>query len=1213
MNKRKVLQTFICIFVLVVTLVSWGTYRIALATEDGNVSEVTATKIEDLEDDTGEEVAEAVTEAANEEAVTTELVVEASSAEEATSEITENAEKVSTEVTEITTEAIEVAENTESSTELTTEENSTEEVTAEETGEKNVEIEESIEQYDDTKYYVTAYKSFGNGHYWHRIQGTSIDIFCLSRGLGDTGTYWTRHNDVVYGSKATSYRLATALLWYKKNGATEENYKATQDVVWNLSSGGTQGVTDKMNTIKDLSSKLYKIYSTSKINDLKTVTKNKDGSFSGSLTQKKVSGTKYTLNITDSNMQWLIKKGYLKYSTAVNGGGYTGTVTAKLGKEGKKIDFTFNPALTSGQTVSVYFIVDCPYFSDGKMDYLKANNNAKQDFAITSTKVSQYRGIKFTTSAASDQYFPTFGVHKTTPDGITANAEYKLVWAPWSSETDQTTYDFGAVGMTFSSDEVVELADYVMQLQASGRSTEGKGHYYVYEVATDENLVLRTTQITHFMMGSVTSGGTVYYYIYDNDINKNYMAAGWSDGQNWYSGGPLKYAKYTNPNDYAPGSVKLIKKGNALVGYDRNEATGEITFKYEQKLLDGINFKLYTNENIKIGTVDWPANTCITSGVTWSKQPGCTVNYTGITDAKGEVTATGLPEGSYYFVEDGTSPIYLTSDAKYEVTVSRDKQTDTVSKADTTPTAINLPLSASVTVIKEDAENQEKLAGAHFTLYASVKNTDFSGKQLFPDSLAEKAVIARNNETGTESTEDGWVKIQTVVSDEEGKATFQELPYGDYLVVETKSPNGYSLPNESWKFTHTKDNAASTTIYATSVDYSHTFTFGNKQKYNIITTYKHGKTITGAIDKDSDYGSYKKLVTEDKPMGGVTFAIYNEKGTVVDTFVTDEHGIAKSADLPKGVYKVKEVSCDKLHKVSPEIKTVTFSGEDETKTVEFNELDFEDELITTQLSMYKNGEVPYVTNEVLEKTEQYSEVVVEDESSAYTFNVEPLAETVFGVYAAEDFKNDAGDVIIRIDDCVGYAVTNENGIAVLNEQVLPGNYRFKEIQSAEDYRLAEDEFAFAVDAASKDIDLHINPTDPIVNVHKKSALKLVKQDGESEKPLEGVEFELFNSDDVFIGTYITDENGEIYVADVPLDRYYFKETKPLDGYYEYTDEIEFNVTEDGMEYSITAYNDKIPDKPKLGTFGFVDVFCSILLVLCSAAITFIWVPFKKKS
>ena len=57
MNKRKVLQTFILVFVLVVTLVSWETYRIALATEDSNVSEVTATKIEDLEDDTGEEVA----------------------------------------------------------------------------------------------------------------------------------------------------------------------------------------------------------------------------------------------------------------------------------------------------------------------------------------------------------------------------------------------------------------------------------------------------------------------------------------------------------------------------------------------------------------------------------------------------------------------------------------------------------------------------------------------------------------------------------------------------------------------------------------------------------------------------------------------------------------------------------------------------------------------------------------------------------------------------------------------------------------------------------------------------------------------------------------------------------------------------------------------------------------------------------------------------
>lgn len=1214
MSKRKILQTFVILVILFTTIFGWGSYRIALATEEGSVSEMTATELDESEEIEMDVFADTSTEdASTGEEVNTEETSE-SVDETGTENDSENStEADSTEETtdEVTTEEGVVGEDsTETSTEVTTEETTT--------ADDEEEIEESIDQMNDTKYYVYQYMSFGNGHFWHRVDGK--DVFCLREGYNDTGTYWTKKDNYTYGSASTSYRIATAMLWYQKNGASVENYKAAQNTVWNFAKGGTDAITSKMDGIKNAANHLYNVYSTSNLNSLKKVTKS-GNSYTGSLKSISKPGTKYELSVSNDHLQYAISKGYVKVADTVKSSNYSGTVKTEI-KE-KKITFTFDPALQSGQTVKVYFKIAGDYFSDGKITFYEANNRAKQDFGETASKITQYRGIQFKGGGHTADY-PTFVVNKTNIDGGAANADYKLVWYPWSGNATQTPVDFGAeYGMTFSNSETVEIEEYAAVLESRGlkaddsKSYFGAGHYYLYEIDTDDNLVLKdpNTYIGHFMVHRTKVSSSAYKFnLYWSATDGTALEAGWtggatvSDTSNVVKG--YFDASFGDVNLWPYGSVSLHKTGEVLVGYEKG-ADDEISFTFQSQNIPNVSFQIVTDSTVQAGQYTWAPGTVIPNGTVWSAEAGCTVSYSGVTDANGILSAAGLPIGDYHFEEVWDSDYFLKSSVSYPFSIIRNNLTELTGYANTTPEVVNQPLNAGVTIIKEDVENNQKLPGAKFNLYASIKNKDYAGNQLFPDSLATEAVVARDLEKGTETKEGGWVFIQQITSGDDGTCKFKDIPYGDYMVVEVKPPKDYSLPSESWKFTHTKANGATIDVYATSVDYSHTFTFGNTEKANIITVFKHGNTVVSSEDSTNEYGTYKKLVTEDVPIEGVNFAVYNEEGGLECTFTTDKDGKAQSSSLPKGTYYVQEVSADAQHKVSTEQVEVKLEADDETKTVEFTDLDFDNELISTSLALYKNGEVPYVTNTVLEDPIQYAGVTVEDENSAYTFNVEPLAGAVFGVYATEDLKNYKDEVVVATGECVGYAVSNESGVAVLNEQLIPGNYSFKELSATDEYRLDEGEYTFTLQAYGADVDLQVNPMEPVINVHTKSAMKLIKLDGDTEKPLEGVEFELYNSDDVLIGTYVTDKNGEIYVADVPLGTYYFVETQPLDGYFEYTDEIVYDVKEDGMLYTIKAYNDLIPDKPKLGTFGLVDTFCTLLMLLCACGLAFIWLPMNK--
>lgn len=138
-------------------------------------------------------------------------------------------------------------------------------------------------------------------------------------------------------------------------------------------------------------------------------------------------------------------------------------------------------------------------------------------------------------------------------------------------------------------------------------------------------------------------------------------------------------------------------------------------------------------------------------------------------DEKGKATfTTDLPIGSYYVKEISTDSHYILSDEKYPVVfeyAGQDTATVHISVNDGEPIT-NEIIYGTIKGLKIDRETEETISGALFGLF-SINETKFTEKTA----------------------------ILTSESNEDGIFTFENVPYGEYIVRELKPAKGY-LPNE---------------------------------------------------------------------------------------------------------------------------------------------------------------------------------------------------------------------------------------------------------------------------------------------------------------------------------------------------------------------------------------------------------------------------------
>lgn len=138
-------------------------------------------------------------------------------------------------------------------------------------------------------------------------------------------------------------------------------------------------------------------------------------------------------------------------------------------------------------------------------------------------------------------------------------------------------------------------------------------------------------------------------------------------------------------------------------------------------------------------------------------------------DEKGKATfTTDLPIGSYYVKEISTDNHYILSDKKYPVAFESARQntaTVHITVNDGGPIE-NEIIYGTIKGLKIDRETGENIAGALFGLFS-----------IYEIKFTEETAIL------------------TAESNEEGIFTFENVPYGEYIVRELKPAEGY-LPNE---------------------------------------------------------------------------------------------------------------------------------------------------------------------------------------------------------------------------------------------------------------------------------------------------------------------------------------------------------------------------------------------------------------------------------
>ena len=173
---------------------------------------------------------------------------------------------------------------------------------------------------------------------------------------------------------------------------------------------------------------------------------------------------------------------------------------------------------------------------------------------------------------------------------------------------------------------------------------------------------------------------------------------------------------------------------------------------------------------------------------------------------------------------------------------------------------------------------------------------------------------------------------------------------------------------------------------------------------------------------------------------------------------------------------------------------------------------------------------------------------------------EPLPNTKIQIFSYTDDEEN-GTLIYE-------GVTDENGNITIKD-LFVGNFWLCEVEAPEGYILNPEKMYFEITENGKVVKAEM------VNEKIKSTVKLHKVD-ENNNPLAGVTIGVYDLENNLLGTYITDENGDIEL-ELEYGSYYFKELATIDNYVLSDEMIFFDVTENGAVIETSLINVKVPN------------------------------------
>ena len=348
----------------------------------------------------------------------------------------------------------------------------------------------------------------------------------------------------------------------------------------------------------------------------------------------------------------------------------------------------------------------------------------------------------------------------------------------------------------------------------------------------------------------------------------------------------------------------------------------------------------------------------------------------------------------------------------------------------------------------------------------------------------------------------------------------------------------------------------------------------------------------------------------------VEFEVYDESGNIVDKLVTDSNGEAISKKLPiDEKYTVKETKTNEIYVLNEETQTVTleynqisnlhFTNEKKKGQIEVIKIDkdnnevflegvtFEilnsnrdivDTIITNSEGKALSKRLPiddeYTIRETITKedyvlSEETQKVTLkQDEITSLTFENEKKKGQVRVIKVDLDnnevlLEGVTFDILDEQNTVVDTIVTNEKGEALTRLLPIDQKYTVVEKETLKNYVLTEE---------TKTLELKQNEITSIVfeNEKKKGQIEVIKVDlDNNEVLLEGITFEILDSNKNIVDTLITDTNGKAVSKRLPIDEIYTVRETITKSEYVLTEETQKVELKQDEITSITFENEKI--------------------------------------
>lgn len=486
------------------------------------------------------------------------------------------------------------------------------------------------------------------------------------------------------------------------------------------------------------------------------------------------------------------------------------------------------------------------------------------------------------------------------------------------------------------------------------------------------------------------------------------------------------------------------------------------------------------------------------------------------------------------------------------------------------PIVQETPIMGNVKITKVDAETGKRLPNATFKLYSALDDSE----------------------------------IGTVTTGEDGTAVLENIPYGKYYASEFSAPEGYLLNDQKYPVTIEESGktyeiidtnqvikgkiqvikidaqdaekpveGAVFGVYAENV-----FGIEAGTKVDEVTTDANGFAYT----KDLRFGEYylKELAVGDNYWlnGKKYFVTISENEKIEIVHIKNEpvqmklrvlkyDADSETKEAIKGTkFKVvskatgEDVEFTEFFGIIP-IKKIVFTTDKNGEIVFPQKLSAGDyQLVETKPSEGFNAIEPidftigrntnYEEIEILGKVTTIEVANTRIKGNLKIVKIdEETQETLEGV----KFKITCTDGFMEGEEWI--ELTDENGeINLTNLQY--GKYEGVEVEGLWNYVENKEPIKFEITENGKTIEL------TVTNKKIRGSVELLKVDEDTNRPLEGAEFELYNGENL-VGIYTTDKDGKIVVEGLEAGNYYWKEVVAPNNYNVNDDvELYFSILED---------------------------------------------------